>query len=104
MYTEKEEVNSDRAIRQTKITNEFGGFFISTCNTPDHGRETMVFLIDKKGRVVNWLDLDCNRYDNDHEALQGHIKMLDKWRKTITMLTDCTEFINDYVKLMNLGE
>lgn len=37
--------------------------------------ETMVF--PKKG---NWGELDCDRYSTEAEALEGHKKMVEKWK------------------------
>jgi hypothetical protein len=42
--------------------------------------ETMVFLMDAEGdMVVEWIELDSNRYETVDEALEGHANMVMKW-------------------------
>jgi hypothetical protein len=58
-----------------------GYVYISTNKTYDAGLETMVFLCNADGNVVNWVDdLGCDRYDNETAAEIGHQNMINKWQ------------------------
>ena len=46
----------------TVKTRTIGYVWIDTCFTLDHGWETMVFASDKNGKVLDWMDLDCDIY------------------------------------------
>lgn len=59
---------------------ESGWVLVSTVDSFDHGLETMVFECDQGGSVINWSDLDCNRYDDWSEAESGHERMVAEWR------------------------
>ena len=68
-------------MRNTIQTKSGNFVYISTCYTPDKGWETMVFECDKNGEVVNYLDLDAERYDDVIQAFNGHLDMVDKWKQ-----------------------
>lgn len=53
---------------------------IDTCDTADHGLETMVFRCTEDGEVQSWSDLDARRYATVPEAEKGHLDMIEKWR------------------------
>ena len=60
---------------------ETGYAFVSTCQTFDHGLETMVFPCDENGEVTDWLELEADRYYDMAEALSGHNAIADRWKK-----------------------
>jgi hypothetical protein len=41
--------------------------------------ETMTFAADETGKVTDWLELDCHRYDTEQEALEGHADVVATW-------------------------
>lgn len=41
--------------------------------------ETMVFHSDVEGKVQDWGELQCNRYDTPQEALDGHAVIVAQW-------------------------
>lgn len=58
-----------------------GYVYISTNNTSDAGLETMVFVCNAEGNVVDWVgNLDGDRYDNKAAAEIGHQNMINKWQ------------------------
>ena len=71
-----------KIIKQNVVTtgnHKSGYVFISTVNAIDSGLETMVFPCNANGEVKDYSDLDCQRYDSEEEALQGHKEMMAKW-------------------------
>lgn len=50
-------------------------YYVSTANTSDHGLETMVFNCDEDGEVHDWNELHVERYDNEHDAKRGHMRI-----------------------------
>jgi hypothetical protein len=51
--------------------------------------ETMVFLMDEGGtQIVEWSELDCDRYETGDEALDGHAEMVMKWFNDSTIHTE----------------
>ena len=65
---------------RTIVETSKGYVLIDTCDTPDHGLETMVFQCAEDGEVKNWSDLDARRYATILEAMKGHWNMVGKWR------------------------
>lgn len=63
------------------ITKKNGKFFmVDTCYTLDHGYETMVFPYDMENdKVASWGELDCDIYDSEEEASEGHADMVKEW-------------------------
>ena len=61
-------------------TRTMGYVWIDTCFTFDHGWETMVFASDKNGKVLDWMDLDCDIYATESQASEGHDEMVEKWK------------------------
>lgn len=61
-------------------TRTMGYVWIDTCFTLDHGWETMVFASDKNGKVLDWMDLDCDIYATESQASEGHDEMVEKWK------------------------
>lgn len=53
---------------------------VDSCNTIDHGYETMIFECDEEGNVSNWNDIDADWYDTEEEMKIGHQKMCEKWK------------------------
>jgi hypothetical protein len=39
----------------------------------------MVFRCNKNGEVIDWIDLDVDRYNSREEADRGHYRMVMKW-------------------------
>jgi len=79
-----------RAVRSTIKSGTGQWFVVSTFDLPfDHSFgggapqlfETMVFASDGE-EVTDWMDLDCARYATEDEALDGHTKMVEKWRSS----------------------
>lgn len=55
-------------------------YFVSTNDTPDNGFETMVFPFDLySGKVSNWGELACDRYDTVEQAKEGHQRMMENF-------------------------
>lgn len=52
------------------------------------GFETMVFRADKSGKVTDWLELFCRRYDSEQEALRGHK----------SVISDCSRNAKSWLK------
>lgn len=59
---------------------------IDTCDTADHGLETMVFRCTEDGEVQSWSDLDARRYATVPEAEKGHLDMIEKWRSKLMII------------------
>jgi hypothetical protein len=53
---------------------EYNGkyYYVSSCFTSDHGYETMIFLCDDKGNVLDWSDLYAEWYETEEEMNAGH--------------------------------
>lgn len=53
---------------------EYNGkyYYVSSCFTFDHGYETMIFLCDDKGNVLDWGDLYAEWYETEEEMTAGH--------------------------------
>jgi hypothetical protein len=66
-----------QVVSTTKVPS--GYVWISTCLTPDHGWETMVFQCDAQGEVLDWLDMEADRYVEESEAQDGHASMVSRW-------------------------
>lgn len=64
----------------TVKTRTKGYVWIDTCYTFDRGWETMVFRCDKNGKVLDWMDLDCDIYVTESQASEGHDEMVEKWK------------------------
>lgn len=58
-----------------------GYVYVSTVDTFDNGHETMVFMCDVHGDVLDWGGLDNDRYYSESDAEAGHRMMLAKWGK-----------------------
>ena len=43
--------------------------------------ESMVFTCNAKQKVTDWLELDMCQYSTEAEALKGHKRLVNKWRK-----------------------
>ena len=57
-------------------------YVISTTNAFGTGWETMVFNFDKsKNTIVDWQELDGERYVSSDDAEAGHRKYIEKWEK-----------------------
>lgn len=65
-------------ISSSKVSS--GYVWVSTCLTPDHGWETMVFPCDATGEVSDWLELDAERYSGRGEAEEGHGEVISRWQ------------------------
>ena len=52
-------------------------FYISTCNTPDRGLETMVF--EKENGCIIWREVESRLHGNDSHAETFHKEMITKW-------------------------
>ena len=71
-----------REFMETNNKNiETGYVYVSTVDTLDSGLETMVFMCNSVGDVLDWGELDCESYDTFEEAEAGHKMMLAKWGK-----------------------
>ena len=75
----------DKQLNEGKMSEvvekKSGGYvLVDTCNTIDHDWETMVFECDAEGNVEDWGELDCERYDSQEEAKEGHNKMVEEWK------------------------
>ena len=55
-------------------------YWVSTKNTFDHGWETMVFLSDENGTVLDWSELFCARYSVISEAGIGHNSVVQNFQ------------------------
>ena len=57
---------------------EYNGkhYYVSSCFTPDHGYETMIFLCDDKGNVLDWSDLYVEHYETEEEMNAGHERII----------------------------
>lgn len=53
-------------------------FYVDSCNTPDHGYETMVFACDANGNVTDWMDLYAEWYDTASAMKDGHKVIVEK--------------------------
>lgn len=90
----------DSFIVQDYISNSHGDnkFFISTVElnkaiktmdaligipSADYQYETMVFDYDVSGQIAYGHILDCDRYYTEDEAVEGHHRMIEKWRDRI---------------------
>ena len=69
--------------KQKKHYTKDGKYFISTNLTWDHGWETMVFSLDPGTRNVDYSEVDVNHYNDETEAFQGHINMIEKWEAKV---------------------
>lgn len=65
---------------RTIVETSKGYVLIDTCDTADHGSETMVFKCTEDGEVISWKNLDARRYITIQEAIKGHWDMIEKWR------------------------
>lgn len=65
---------------RTIVETSKGYVLVDTCDTADHGLETMVFRCTEDGEVQSWRDLDARRYETIPEAEKGHLDMIEKWR------------------------
>lgn len=63
------------------VKKSIGLVQIDTRYTPDAGLETMVFLCDKDGNIIDGEELDSDHYETVEEAKIGHAKMIKKWWK-----------------------
>ena len=81
-----EENRENSVVKQEDV----GDYRISTVFLGlDHGYlggglllfETMVFKI--KGKKIDYSDLDMERYPDYAEAVKGHKRMVNKWKKKI---------------------
>ena len=68
---------SKETAMQTVIERGGKHYMVSTVETFDNGWETMVFLAAADGSVIDWTDLDCQRYDSEEEAKGGHLAMVN---------------------------
>lgn len=50
-------------------------YYVSTKNTSDHALETAVFKCDENHDVVDYNALHVEHYDNEHDAVHGHIRI-----------------------------
>ena len=78
------ELTNPRQREQTRVTTPAGfHVLVSTVLLPMlFGRveyETMAFAADETGKVTDWTELGCNRYDTEQEALEGHADVVAKW-------------------------
>lgn len=64
-------------VKSAKVNS--GYVYVSTADTFDVGLETMVFECDASGDVLDWGELDCNRYTDFGEAENGHKLMVASW-------------------------
>ena len=61
---------TDPRIKQTIVRdpNDYRKhLLVSTCNTSDHGLETMIFRVE-----INWSERSCERYNTVADAIAGH--------------------------------
>lgn len=65
---------------RTIVETSKGYVLVDTCDTADHGLETIVFKCTEDGEVQSWRDLDTRRYVTVPEAEKGHMDMIEKWR------------------------
>ena len=73
-------MNHLKNIIETNNKNVQSGYvYVSTVDTFDTGLETMVFMCDVHGDVLDWSGLDTDRYYTEEEAEAGHRMMLAKW-------------------------
>lgn len=72
-----------RTRMQTVIVRDVKGeqrtFMVSTCNTFDAGWETMVFACEPDGRITEWGNLYCARYEDQTAAAAGHEITAQSW-------------------------
>lgn len=54
---------------------------IDSRETFDAGYETMVFESSGDGDVLDWGELDVERYDNWEEMKKGHETICEKWKE-----------------------
>lgn len=55
------------------ITDEGVHYFLSSCNTHDHGYETMAFLFDEKSnKVADWGGSYCEWHSSHKEMALRH--------------------------------
>ena len=54
---------------------------VDSIYTLDAGFETMVFPADEEGKIKDFGDLQCQRYDTYEEMQKGHKKIVKEWRK-----------------------
>jgi hypothetical protein len=102
---------NDRTVTRSIVTTEAGvKVLVSTIYLGiDHGfggrplwYETMVFLMDTNGeKVVDWGELDSNRYETESDAVQGHADMVMKWYANNLPVT---EGVSDEVRMLASGE
>jgi hypothetical protein len=68
-----------KTIIPRTVEGEERHFLVSTCNTFDHGWETMVFPCKADGAVSDWGDLYTQRYATQEEAKIGHQQTVETW-------------------------
>jgi len=67
--------------------------------------ETMVFLMDEGGiQIVEWSELDCDRYETEDEALEGHANMVMKWFNDSTIHTEQLTLTSGEPLMLTSGE
>ena len=71
----------ERGITMRTIVETSKGYvLVDTCDTADHGLETMVFSCTEDGNAISYSDLDVRQYATVREAIKGHWDLVEKWR------------------------
>lgn len=83
----------DRTLGLTRITLPSGEHVVvSTVDLQMRGYggryETMVFRSDVEGKVLDWLELQCNRYDTVQDAARGHADIVAEWLAVDRLTSD----------------
>ena len=66
-----------QVVKSSKV--ESGYVWVSTCNTFDHGLETMVFPCNERGDVLDWGEIASDRYEDVPEAESGHAATVSRF-------------------------
>jgi hypothetical protein len=59
-------------------------YYVSTKNTTDHGLETAVFKCDDNYDVSDFSGVYVERYENEHDAARGHMRICRNIEKYVT--------------------
>lgn len=67
-----EDIKRENGKRSVVKAENGKTYCVDTCETYDHGWETMIFRCDEKGHVSDWNDLYCKVYETEDQALSNH--------------------------------
>jgi hypothetical protein len=91
------ELTDSRHREQTLVTLHSGQHvlvstvLLMSLQLMSHSREeyeTMTLQADETGKVTNWRELDCKRYDSEEDAFAGHAVVVMKWHNTNSPIED----------------